>query len=600
MLASSLDSRTATASTTKSPSRSSRDHRRFVAIATRLPRRLQAILALALVLLVWRTAKHPRASTSSLGPRPAPSSSPTSAPRVRFAPTRPRPPSARLRFANGATQHVYPRPRNDAQDSNEALWETSPVVRVDLPLGARLRWVGDEGLAGVVERGRGDDCADKACEGWTSTRLEVDVETGLRQLRDADPADPLVVELPSSAPVAPTDVTLVTQLSVSRLARLDRLLAAWDGPISAAIYLVDEPDIATLSAHLSPTRLSSPDWHRVSLVIVKPDFSVTEAALVERLRYPINRLRNLALAAAPSPYTLVIDVDFVPSPKLHSVLVERGVPLIERAQHSSLGARSPTLRPVAVVVPTFALSSAFDGTYPNSTAELKALFTADPPVATLTDANAGHGPTLPSLLFHLSRTSSSTPSSPLPPGAPDPSHSYELCYEPQWEPYYLVSIASHPLYDERFTDQGGDKQAHALILNALGFEFRAVVGPERDGAWVVHPPKVDREDEAWPAARLVQRHGRPEHARAAEGALVGGAAEPGEQEPGEEDEEQEDAHFNLAAQRDHSRFRYFEDFLPEVERTWSANVRWPRGCGASVVGGGRSFGRARAGSVFGL
>ncbi|GAA5925852.1 hypothetical protein JCM3775_005134 [Rhodotorula graminis] len=593
MLATSLQGPKASTSTHQSSASSSRDHRRFVAIATRLPRRLQAVLALALVLLVWRTAKHPQASTSTLGTRRAPSSSPTSEPRSRFAPTRPRPPSARVRFANGATQHLYPRPRGVAQHSHEPLWETNPVVRVDISLGASLRWAGDEGNGGVVERGRGDDCREGACDGWRSVRLEVDVETGLRQLRHADPAEPLVVELPSSAPVAPTDVTLVTQLSVSRLGRLDRLLAAWDGPVSAAIYLVDEADIATLSAHLSPTRLGSPDWHRVSFVVVKPDFSVAESALLERLRYPINRLRNLALSAAPSPYTLVIDVDFVPSPNLHSVLVERGVPLIGRAQHSSLGARSPTLRPVAVVVPTFALSSAFDGAYPNSTAELEALFMADPPVASLTDANAGHGPTLPSLLFSLSRTSSSSsPSSRVPPSAsPDPSHSYELCYEPQWEPYYLVSRASHPLYDERFTDQGGDKQAHALVLNALGFEFRAVLGD----AWVVHPPKLDRDEEAWPAARLVQRHGRPERAAAADDAALelGAAAE---QDDGDEDE----GHFNLAAQRDQSRFRYFEDFLPEMERTWGSNVRWPRGCGASVVGGGRSFGRARAGSMFGL
>jgi len=388
-------------------------------------------------------------------------------------------------------------------------------------------------------------------------------------------------------------VTLVTQLSVSRLARLDRLLAAWDGPLSAAIYLVDEADLAILSAHLSPARLRSPDWQRVSLVVVKPDFSVTEPALLERLRYPINRLRNLALGLAPSPYTLVIDVDFVPSPNLHAVLVDRGVPLIERAPDSSLGKRSPTFKPVAVVVPTFALSSAFDGAYPNSIAELEKLYTADPPLATLTDANAGHGPTLPSLLFALS--SSTTAASPSSHARPDPSHSYELCYEPQWEPYYLLSRASHPLYDERFTDQGGDKQAHALVLNALGFEFRVVLGQ----AWVVHPPKLDREDEAWPAARLVQRRGRPEVAAAAGGGALelGGAAA---QDEDEHDPAVDEEHFNLAAQRDRSRFRYFEDWLPEAERAWGANVRWPRGCGASVVGGGRSFGRARAGSVFGL
>lgn len=190
-----MDSRTATRSTHKSSSRSSRDHRRFVAIANRLPRRLQAILALALVLLVYRSARHLPASTSSLGTRPALRAGSTSAPRVRFAPTRPRPPSAHLRFANGATQRVYHRPRDAAQDELEPLWEASPVVRVDLPLGVRLRWVGDEGQAGVLERGSGDECAERACEGWKSVGLEVDIETGLRQLRDAG-ASPSFLSLP--------------------------------------------------------------------------------------------------------------------------------------------------------------------------------------------------------------------------------------------------------------------------------------------------------------------------------------------------------------------------------------------------------------------
>lgn len=390
-----------------------------------------------------------------------------------------------------------------------------------------------------------------------------------------------MLELPSTKPVGPTDVTLVTQLSVSRLERFERMLASWDGPLAVAIYLVDETDAATLDDHLKSSA-RSPVWDRVSLVVVKPDFSVGEEALLTRLRYPINRLRNLALSVAPSAYVLVVDVDFVPSPGMHSILSSRGVPLIEHT--SSLNSRSPTLRKTAVVIPTFALSPAFDGRYPNSTRELEALVTSDPPVATLTDLNAGHGPTLPSLLF--SDTTSPVPPASLNADALDPAASYQVCYEPQWEPYYLLARASHPLYDERFTDQGGDKQSHALVLNALGYEFRVA----RD-VWVVHPPREDRAAEEWPAARLVQRGGRPEHALAAEGG--GGLA-------GAADAEDDSlTHFNLAAQRDESRFRYFQDWLPEMERMWGANVRWPRGCDARVAGR-RSFGRARAGTVFGL
>lgn len=345
------------------------------------------------------------------------------------------------------------------------------------------------------------------------------------------------------------DVTLVTQLSVSRLSRFERMLQAWDGPISAAIYLVDEEDIRTLESHLSSPTLS-PRWRRVALTIVKPNYSITEEALLTRLRYPINRLRNLALALAPSPYTLVVDVDFVPSPKMHDILSSRAIPLINRP--STRNSRSPTLRRTAIVIPTFALSASFTGTFPTTIEELESLYAATPQLASLTDVNAGHGPTSPSRLFSSPAQSSSL-------SAIDPAWSYEVCYEPQWEPYYLLRRASHPLYDERFTDQGGDKQSHTLLLNALGYEFRVL----RD-VWVVHPPKIDRKEEEWPAARLVQRAGKAD----------GGAADVKEMEEAGEDA---DDHFNLVAQRDESRFRYFQDYLPEIESVWGGNVRYQIG-----------------------
>ncbi|GEM08284.1 beta-1,3-N-acetylglucosaminyltransferase, glycosyltransferase family 49 protein [Rhodotorula toruloides] len=378
------------------------------------------------------------------------------------------------------------------------------------------------------------------------------------------PSRPTTLTFPSTAPVGPADVTLVTQFSVSRLSRFERMLQAWDGPMSIAIYLVDEEDIRTLESHLSSPSLS-PRWQRVALTIVKPDYSRTEEALIERLRYPINQLRNLALALAPAPYTVVVDVDFVPSPTMHSILSSRAVPLINRP--SSRNSRSPTLRRTAIVIPTFALASSFTGTFPTTVDDLESLYSAVPQLASLTDANAGHGPTSPSRLFSSPAQSSSQ-------SAIDPAWSYEVCYEPQWEPYYLLHRASHPLYDERFTDQGGDKQSHTLLLNALGYEFRVL----RD-VWVVHPPKTDRLEEEWPAARLIQRAGNANVEAANKDA---------------------DSHFNLVAQRDQSRFRYFQDFLPEMENAWGGNVRYPRGCAARVVAGGWGFGKARARTAFGL
>jgi len=377
--------------------------------------------------------------------------------------------------------------------------------------------------------------------------------------------------MPSNGKAKRESITLVTQFTLSRISRFERLLDNWDGPVSAAIYLTEADDIDLLEAHLAnPDR--SAKWHDVALTIIKPDYSITESALLSRLRYPINRLRNLALDLAPSPYVLVVDVDFVPSPDMHSLLSARAIPLLTRP--STRNSHSPTLKRTAVVIPTFALTSAFNGIYPKSLSDLANLVTSDPPLATLTDVNAGHGPTSPSLLFaHLSypalpQNSTSTEI--------DPSHSYEICFEPQYEPYYVLAKSSHPLYDERFTDQGGDKQAHALLLNALGYSFHVM----RD-VWVLHPPKTNKEEEEWPAARLISHDGKSER--------EGGGSEEGGGE-----------HFNLAAQRDETRFRYFQDFLPEMEKILGRNVRWPRGCSARIAGG-RRFGKTSADSIaFGL
>ncbi|KAK4699557.1 hypothetical protein P7C70_g6705, partial [Phenoliferia sp. Uapishka_3] len=367
-------------------------------------------------------------------------------------------------------------------------------------------------------------------------------------------------------------VTLVTQFSVSRLRRFERITSTWDGPLSITIYLTDAADISTLESHLlsSPTALAA--YRSLALTIIKPDYSISEAALINRLRYPINKLRNLALNLAPTSYVLVTDADFVPSPRMHSILQTRGVPLIA---NPTLATASPTLRRTAVVISAFVLSSASNTTYPTTPLALQSALESHPPLISLTDPNAGHGPSLPSLLLtppfspHLPSSSNAIP----------PKHwSYDICYEPQWEPYYLLHRPSHPLYDERFSDQGGDKQSHTLLLNALGYEFKAL----RD-VWFMHPPKgvppVEGEevvDEEWPSARLV------DPARLVEDHSL----------------ENDPRHFSVA-QKDQKRFRYFEDYVPEVERLFGRNFRWPRGCEAGVVGV-RSFGRARAGVVFGM
>lgn len=160
-------------------------HRRIVAVVARVPRRARGLLALVLVLLCLRWLAQSERRTLRHRSPARPTS--TSAPGFSFVPSQPRNPSALVHFANGAVQEIFPS-RSTGQEGDgrtyERLWEAAPVVRVDIPLGGTLRWMAHDGEEGVLEQARGDDCAEGACVDVKHVRLEMDVLTGLRQLRD--------------------------------------------------------------------------------------------------------------------------------------------------------------------------------------------------------------------------------------------------------------------------------------------------------------------------------------------------------------------------------------------------------------------------------
>ncbi|KAL6066132.1 LARGE xylosyl-and glucuronyltransferase 1 [Balamuthia mandrillaris] len=87
-------------------------------------------------------------------------------------------------------------------------------------------------------------------------------------------------------------ITLVTQLSFNRLPRLVTLAKAWQGPISAAVFLRATEEIQELSRWFREEPLAF-QYVRLHLVLGKPNDP-----------YPINTLRNVAtkLALPPSAY----------------------------------------------------------------------------------------------------------------------------------------------------------------------------------------------------------------------------------------------------------------------------------------------------------
>lgn len=267
-------------------------------------------------------------------------------------------------------------------------------------------------------------------------------------------------------------------------------------------YLTDPSDIVVLKTFFSnPKHLTL--YSRVKISVIKPSYSSKE-----HLRYPINHLRNLAIAASSTRYIFVLDADFVPSNNLYQLARSQYLPFLERSTKRQ-----------ALVIPCYAIREQFkDMAIPTSLMALRDLVRRD--IAYITDPGAGHGPTLAKELA-LGRT--------LKRG----QMFYEVCYESQWEPYYIIR-RSAPFYDARFRGQGGDKQSHALQLNAEGYQFLVI----RD-TFMIHK---DHSKMDWP-----------------------------------------DGGFKKA-QKEIKSWNYFDGFMREMEQLYGYNMRWPRGCQAMAIG----------------
>ena len=259
-------------------------------------------------------------------------------------------------------------------------------------------------------------------------------------------------------------------------------------------------------------------FSNVTFIILKPDYQSNHR------HYPINRLRNLAIKAVKTSHYLMIDTDFIPKAGFYEQEVRRltlwhqkynierttvnpfvasndllqmnaveSAKWVERWNDEILlASSSPKISQYAFVVPCFALRVTYQGRYPKDMTEVQDLFHSND--AYITDPYVGHGITKygifsePLLASHTSEGFMGQQQRRVPLST---AEYYHVCFESQWEPYYVLPTFSSPMYDERFRNQGGDKQSHALFLNACGFYFLVL----RD-AFIFHLDHTP--DLAWP------------------------------------------------------------------------------------------------------
>ncbi|XP_044895122.1 LARGE xylosyl- and glucuronyltransferase 2 isoform X2 [Felis catus] len=247
-------------------------------------------------------------------------------------------------------------------------------------------------------------------------------------------------------PPRPHDVTLVAQLSMDRLQMLEALCRHWPGPMSLALYLTDAEAQQFLR------------FVEASAVLSARQDVAYHVVYREGPLYPVNELRNVALAQALTPYVFLSDIDFLPAYSLYDYL---------RASIEQLKLDSE--RKVALVVPAFETLH-YRFSFPSSKAELLALLDSGSLYTfRYHEWPQGHAPT-----DYARWREAQTP--------------YRVQWAADYEPYVVVP-RDCPRYDPRFVGFGWNKVAHIVELDAQ--EYELLVLPEAFTIHLPHAPSLD-------------------------------------------------------------------------------------------------------------
>lgn len=194
---------------------------------------------------------------------------------------------------------------------------------------------------------------------------------------------------------------------------------------------------------------------------------IENAADLEQHLYPINSLRNLALAQASTDLVFLVDVDFIPSSSMHQILTDGDT-------YSTLLKKSKSkTTPCVFVVPAFELNSDIllprhQPVLPSTKSQIVEMYKNQQVVGFHTGHFApGHKATN----FEYWITTDSI---------------YQVKYQEGFEPYIIGSRKALPRYNEQFRGYGMNKITHLFEVNEMGFNF--LVLPQVFVVSLPHPP----------------------------------------------------------------------------------------------------------------
>ncbi|CAJ0928179.1 unnamed protein product, partial [Mesorhabditis belari] len=240
-----------------------------------------------------------------------------------------------------------------------------------------------------------------------------------------------------------SDITLVTQLNIERFPIFEKLISNWEGPISASIYASDAESFQLTEYWKQSRILSTRRNIAIHSIYKRGNF------------YPVNYLRNVAINGSKTEYLLLLDVDFLPSQGSHSIL-QRHLNDFKKQN--------------ALILPAFETvnGNSFESMNKNDFLELWAQKRVRPFRQEIWPQ--GHFATD----FEKWKTSEGV---------------YEISYQHDFEPYFLIRKSECPPFDERFVGFGWNKVAHSMVLNKMGYTFRVL--PDVFLLHFDHPPSME-------------------------------------------------------------------------------------------------------------
>ena len=243
-------------------------------------------------------------------------------------------------------------------------------------------------------------------------------------------------------------VSYTSQCRDVKVDRFDIVVDMWDGPIVLAVYTDDFSTSNELLLSWKQVYCRESVYTRTTLVFITVE-DVAGENIIDRTVYPINFLRNVAWSHVQTEFTFVVDIDMIPTPYSHSIMLNHAYSFLSDSNKRN-----------ALIVPalenkrrhgTTMSKRLFLGNFPNTKEELVPLMERGS-LSRFSTLEAAYGPTLYHKYIYNTEP-------------------YEVTYRIWFEPFVIVRTDSDTKFWESFAGYAYNYSSWSFELALEGYHF---------------------------------------------------------------------------------------------------------------------------------